>query len=197
MASGDVLVAGSRVRIDSPRAAIAAGIALVTEDRRRFGYVPELGIKENISLAGLGSLTHRGLLDGHQEARQAIRTAGDLDIRAASLGAPVRVLSGGNQQKVVIGKWLAVGPKILVLDEPTRGIDVGAKVDLYNLLARLAEGGVAIILISSELPEVLGMADRIVVMSRGKLAGERDRSAFAEDELLRLATGGSPGRAQA
>jgi D-xylose transport system ATP-binding protein len=187
---GEVSVDGRSVAMRGPREAMAAGIALVTEDRRRYGFIPAFGPRANISLASLDSLSRWGRVDRHREEVFASAIAQTLRLRAASLEQPVSGLSGGNQQKVVLGKWLGTTPRVLVLDEPTRGVDVGARVDVYRLLAELADQGVAVLLISSEAEEVTGLADRILVMSRGRVVGEGARGT-SQDELLRLATGGS------
>jgi D-xylose transport system ATP-binding protein len=194
--SGRILVEGSELLPRSPRDAIAVGLALVTEDRFGQGFIPEFGVARNITLAALSTLASRGTIDAEREERTGARIAADLRVRARSLDQAVRTLSGGNQQKVVLGKWLATAPRVLLLDEPTRGIDVGAKVDLYHVLADLAASGLGVLFVSSEVEEVRGLADRVLVMYRGRIVAELPASA-SEEELLRLATGasGAPGAA--
>lgn len=188
--TGRIVVHGAEVKVGSTRDAIRAGIALVTEDRKRFGLVPDMGVRSNLSLAGLSTVARRGLIESRREAALAGAIAQRLGIRARSLEMPARRLSGGNQQKVVLGKWLITGPRVLILDEPTRGVDVGSKAEIYRQLEQLAEGGLGVLLISSELPEVIGMSDRILVMAKGRIVGERSRAQATEDQLLSLATGG-------
>ena len=188
--AGRVLVHGQEVKLGSTRDAIRAGIALVTEDRKRFGLVPEMGVRSNLSLAGLSRVARHGLIEPQREAALAGAMIERLNIKARSVDMPARRLSGGNQQKVVLGKWLVTGPRVLILDEPTRGVDIGSKAEIYRHLEQLAEGGLGVLLISSELPEVLGMSDRILVMAKGRIVGERTRSDVTEDGVLSLATGG-------
>jgi D-xylose transport system ATP-binding protein len=188
--AGRIVVDGVDVKLGSTRNAIRAGIALVTEDRKRFGLVPDMGVRSNLSLAGLSTVARHGLIEPQREAALAGSVAKQLSIRARSLEMPARRLSGGNQQKVVLGKWLVTEPRVLILDEPTRGVDVGAKGEIYRQLEQLAENGFAVLLISSELPEVIGMCDRILVMAKGRIVGERASSEATEDQLLWLATGG-------
>jgi rhamnose transport system ATP-binding protein len=161
----------------------------VPEDRRRHGVVLDLPIAENISLASLGAVTRRGLIDRAAEAAAAARFVERLQIKAASVGAEARTLSGGNQQKVALARWLATRPSLLILDEPTQGVDVGAKAEIHRLMAELAAGGLAILMISSELPEILAMSDRIAVMRNGTIAGELERDAATQDRVLAMALG--------
>jgi ribose transport system ATP-binding protein len=189
--AGRIVVRGTPARCSSPRQAIRAGVALVPEDRKLDGLIAEMTVRENLSLASL----HRdrraaGLLDRAAERRLAARMIGELAIRTAGDRRPAGLLSGGNQQKVVLGRWLALDPRVLLLDEPTRGIDVGAKEEIYLLMERLAERGVGILFASSEMEEVFGMADRVLVMREGRIAGELDRDGLSEEAVMGLATGG-------
>ena len=186
---GQVTVAGTRLRAHSPAAAVAAGLALVPEDRRQQGLVLELSIERNVTSTRTRSLTRGGLLLGGAERRLAQEWTGRLQTRYGSLSDPVGTLSGGNQQKVVLAKWLATEPRVLIVDEPTRGIDVGTKAEVHRLLSALAADGVAVLMVSSELPEVLGMADRVLVMREGRLVGELSRAEADEESVMRAATG--------
>jgi rhamnose transport system ATP-binding protein len=193
--SGTVRVLGAEIRRNDPRAAIKAGIAFVTEDRRDEGIFLERPIRETLSVVALDHLLKvrfLGLIDRKAERATAARQAVALGVTArAGLDAPGGSLSGGNQQKVVISKWLSTNPRVLILDEPTRGIDVGAKAEIYRILAGLASEGMAILLISSEMEEVLGMSHRIGVMSNGRLVGTLSREEADQAKLIRLATGGA------
>jgi len=186
---GSVTVAGKRLRPHSPSAAIAAGIALVPEDRRQQGLVMELSVERNATLARLWALTRLGLLWPGTERRDAQSWTQRLFVKANAPADPVSTLSGGNQQKVVLAKWLATKPRVLLVDEPTRGIDVGTKAEVHHLLADLAAQGVAVLMVSSELPEVLGMADRVLVMHEGRLASTLDRADATEESVMFAATG--------
>jgi rhamnose transport system ATP-binding protein len=174
--SGDILLGGQKVSIASPGQAMKLGIAYVPEDRGTQGLVREMRIRENISMAVLGSMTRLGVVDRAAERRLGQTTITQLNIIATSGEQVVNKLSGGNQQKVVVGKWLASKPKLLIVDEPTRGVDVGAKAEIHRLMSELAQQGLGILMISSELPEVLGMSDRILVMRQGRLVAEFARS---------------------
>jgi ABC-type sugar transport system ATPase subunit len=179
---GEVQIFSRSVKIRSPGLAKSLGIALVPEDRRGRGLVLMHAVSKNLSLPVLKSLSALGFVKRGRKRREVEKIIGDLGIQAASAGAPADTLSGGNQQKVVIGKWLMRPPRILILDEPTRGIDVGAKAEVHRLIDRLAAEGMAIILISSELPEIMGMSDRILVMRDGEIADEfSGREATAEN----------------
>ncbi|MBE1875639.1 sugar ABC transporter ATP-binding protein [Myceligenerans pegani] len=186
--SGSVRVDGEPLPRGNPRASIARGLALVPEDRRRQGLVLDQTVARNVTLAIRERLARWGLVwDGLENA--AARTwASRLEVKTAALDAETGTLSGGNQQKVVLGKWLASDPRVLIVDEPTRGIDVGTKAEVHRLLSRLAQQGVAILMISSELPEVLGMADRVLVMREGRLTGELDRADATPEAVMRAAT---------
>jgi rhamnose transport system ATP-binding protein len=188
--AGQVTVDGVRLKPGSPTAAMKAGIGLVPEDRRQQGLVMELSIERNIGLTRLQALRSRlGVIGSGSEAKLASDWATKLQLKFHKLGDPVGFLSGGNQQKVVLGKWLATGPKILIIDEPTRGIDVGTKAEVHRLMSELAGEGLAVLMISSELPEVLGMADRVLVMHEGRIARELSRAEADEESVVRAATG--------
>jgi rhamnose transport system ATP-binding protein len=187
--SGTIRLEGRPLPGGNPMAAMAAGIAFVPEDRRQQGLVMDLGIDHNMALASLGRLSKAGLIFRSAERRLAATWAKRLQLKYGWLSNTVSTLSGGNQQKVVLGKWLARQPSLLIIDEPTRGIDVGTKAEVHRLLDRLVADGVAVLMISSELPEVLGMADRILVLHEGRLAAEFDRADATEDAIMRAATG--------
>jgi rhamnose transport system ATP-binding protein len=186
---GEVLRDGDPVSIGSPRDAMRAGLAFVPEDRQQQGLVLEMAIEDNATLPFVRRLTRFGLIDRKRERAAAKDYTDRLQVKAAGLSLPVRALSGGNQQKVVIAKWLATEPAVLVLDEPTRGIDIGTKAEVHRIVSRLAAQGLAILLISSELPEVLGMADRVLVMHEGRLTGEFSRANADQEAIMRAATG--------
>jgi ribose transport system ATP-binding protein len=202
--AGSVAVCGRAVGLRSPVDAIRAGLALVPEDRKACGLVLEMAVRENLSLAALGRTSRAGWIDGGWERRLAEDSIRALGIKTPGDGQVVQFLSGGNQQKVVLGKWLALGPRVLLLDEPTRGIDVGAKAEIYDLLHRLAGEGTAVLFVSSEMEEVLSLSDRALVMHEGRVAGglvrATARGAFAgeslteeltEENVMRLAAGGT------
>jgi rhamnose transport system ATP-binding protein len=186
---GEVYVAGRRLAAGSPTAAIEAGVALVPEDRRQQGLVMELSVQRNATLARRWSLARLGILSHAVERADAAAWTGRLQVKAARLSADVSTLSGGNQQKVVLAKWLSTNPRVLIVDEPTRGIDVGTKAEVHRLLSQLAADGVAVLMISSELPEVLGMADRVLVMHSGRLVREIPRDQASEEAVMFAATG--------
>ncbi|MEF2279652.1 sugar ABC transporter ATP-binding protein [Deinococcus sp. YIM 134068] len=186
---GEVRVRGQVIPGGDTLAAMSAGIGLVPEDRRQQGLVMEMSIERNATLAILGRLRRGVLMDRAAEERTASDWTSKLRLKAHRLTDPVSTLSGGNQQKVVLAKWLATGPTVLIVDEPTRGVDVGAKAEVHRTLAELAAGGLAVVMISSDLPEVLGMADRILVMREGELVGELPRRDASEEAVMYLATG--------
>ncbi|MCR2815119.1 sugar ABC transporter ATP-binding protein [Microbacterium jiangjiandongii] len=186
--SGSVVLHGSALPKGNPRVAIARGIALVPEDRRRQGLVLDDGVSRNITLAIRSRLARWGLIWTGAENRAAKLWASRLEVKAAALDTEAGTLSGGNQQKVVLSKWLATEPTVLIVDEPTRGIDVGTKSEVHRLLSELAQQGIAILMISSELPEVLGMADRVLVMREGRLTGEFARSEATPEAIMFAAT---------
>ena len=185
--SGQVLLRGQHYNHASARSSIELGIAMVTEDRKNSGLVLDESVAFNMSLAHLRSLVNGLLIDGRQEMRKNLTYADRLKIKAPDLSFPVSGLSGGNQQKVVLGKWLMTTPDIVFLDEPTRGIDVGAKVEVYQLINQITERGKAVILVSSDMPELIGMSDRIIILSSGRLAGEFKRGETSQQELLQAA----------
>ena len=187
--AGTIRLRGRAVSIRSPSQAIRYGIAYVPEDRRRHGVIPEMSVSANTTLAALTRLARFGFLDFRRENRIAADYAGRLAIKTPSLHAPVSALSGGNQQKVALSRWLATDPAVLILDEPTQGIDVAAKAEIHKLMGELAARGLAILMISSELPEILGMSDRVAVMHAGTIAGILDRARVTQHEILALALG--------
>ncbi|WP_430645324.1 sugar ABC transporter ATP-binding protein [Agromyces sp. GXS1127] len=186
--SGRVTLAGAALPKGNPRVAMARGLALVPEDRRKQGLVLDESVSRNVTLAIRDSLATAGLITNRTENAAAAIWASRLEVKTASLDAETGTLSGGNQQKVVLGKWLATEPKVLIVDEPTRGIDVGTKSEVHRLLSELAQQGMAILMISSELPEVLGMADRVLVMREGWLTGEFPRSEATPETVMFAAT---------
>jgi ribose transport system ATP-binding protein len=189
--SGDIILKGTVFRPRSPHDAVAAGIAFLTEDRKRNGLVLSCSVRDNMSLPALQQMTRWGLVSRRQQTEELMAKVRELNIRPPQLERLVRQLSGGNQQKVVLAKWLLLQAEVLLLDEPTRGVDVATKVEIYQIIHDLAERGVAILLISSEMPEILGMSDRILVMREGRLAGEFAKEQATEVGLLALAAVGS------
>ena len=188
---GDVRLDGQAVRFDSPADAIRAGMGYVTEDRRRRGLFRLLSAGANITISYLRSLARLGILSPRRERPAAAAAAKDFDVRApAGLAQPAGTLSGGNQQKLLLARLLLRPRRLLVLDEPTRGIDVGAKAEIYGLMNRLTAQGLGILMISSELPEVLGMSDRVVVMHEGRTVGELSRAQATPESVMQLATAG-------
>lgn len=188
-ASGTVTIDGAPVRITSPAAAIANGIVYVPEDRGTQGAIRPLPIFQNVTLPSLPKTSRRGFLQLAEEFALARQYTERLDLRAASLDTPVRNLSGGNQQKVVIAKWLATQPKVIILDEPTKGIDIGSKAAVHEFMAELAAQGLAVIMVSSEIPEILGMSDRAIVMREGRIAAELSKADLSPEVLVRHAAG--------
>jgi rhamnose transport system ATP-binding protein len=187
--SGEVRLRGRAVTIDSPAAAVALGIAYVPEDRRRHGVILEMSTAANATLATLRAHSRLGLIDAARERATAAQFVRRLGIKAPSLEAPVGNLSGGNQQKVALARWLAARPGLLILDEPTQGVDVGAKAEIHRLMSDLARDGLAILMISSELPEILGMSDRIAVMHAGTVVAVLDRAGATQEAILERALG--------
>jgi rhamnose transport system ATP-binding protein len=187
--AGTVTTRGQKLRRASPTAAMAAGIGFVPEDRRQQGLVMDMSVQQNVALASLKRLRHVGLIRAGAERRFAADWALRLKIKYGRLTDPVAMLSGGNQQKVVLAKWLGRKPSLLIVDEPTRGIDVATKAEVHRLLVRLASDGVAILMISSELPEVLRVGDRILVMREGRLVAEFSHAMASEEEIMSAATG--------
>ncbi|MGF6776855.1 rhamnose transport system ATP-binding protein [Paraburkholderia sp. GAS334] len=189
--SGEIRIAGKPLKPGRPAAAVQAGLALVPEDRRQQGLALELSIARNASMTVLGRLVRHGLISARSERTLATQWGTRLHLKAGDPSAPVGTLSGGNQQKVVLGKWLATNPKVLIIDEPTRGIDVGAKAEVYGALAELVRDGMAVLMISSELPEVLGMADRVLVMHEGRISADISRAEANEERIMGAALGQS------
>jgi ribose transport system ATP-binding protein len=187
--SGEVAIDGVPVRVRSPRDAIRAGIGLVPEDRKRQGLVLPQSVASNLSLPQLPRLARGGVVSRARERALASRWTGELRIKTPGIDTRVVTLSGGNQQKVVLGKWLAAGAAVLIVDEPTRGIDVGAKMEIYTLLDRLAAAGAGIVMISSDLPEVMGMSDRILVMHQGRVQALFDARGATQEAVLHAALG--------
>ncbi|MCY0960127.1 multiple monosaccharide ABC transporter ATP-binding protein [Streptomyces sp. H27-H5] len=185
---GRVLLDGKEIRTRTVPEAIGHGIAYATEDRKHLGLNLMDGISRNISLSALGKVARRGWVNEHEETRVAESFRKTMNIKAPSVFAETGKLSGGNQQKVVLSKWIFSGPDVLILDEPTRGIDIGAKAEIYTVIAELAAQGKAVLIISSELPELLGMCDRIYAMAEGRLTGEVDRADATQESLMRLMT---------
>jgi ribose transport system ATP-binding protein len=185
--SGTVSRGGNRLSIRSPRDAIAQGIYLVPEDRRSFGLITSMAVRENITLPSLADYAPAGWIRRKSEAQTAAKVCEGLKIKTRSIETTTRHLSGGNQQKVVLGKWLSLRPKLMLFDEPTRGIDVGAKAEIYALMRTLAGDGVAIIMISSDMEEILGNSDRVVVMHEGRITGVLDRAECTQERIMRLA----------
>ncbi len=189
--SGELRIEGKQVRITSPAEAIKHGIGFVTEDRKRYGLILDQSILNNMTLAGLRRISGRFVTSIDAESAAGERTMKDLRVKASSLFTIAGTLSGGNQQKVVLGKWLLTKPRVLFLDEPTRGIDVGAKQEIYAQINKLAKSGLAIVLVSSELPEVLGLSDRVLVLHEGRVTGEFTRSTATPEKVMACATGHS------
>jgi rhamnose transport system ATP-binding protein len=186
---GEIVVRGQLVRITSPRHAIALGLAYVPEDRRQHGVVLEMSVAANTTLASLGCVSRYGLIDTTAERAAAATYVEQFRIKTPSVSMEVGALSGGNQQKVALARWLSTGPSVLILDEPTQGVDVGSKAEIHALMQDLAERGLAIIMISSELPEILGMSDRIAVMRGGTIRGVLPREQASQAAILELALG--------
>ena len=186
--SGDISILGSKKRFKHPQDAIKAGVAYVTEDRKGNGLILIQDVKQNITIANLKEISIRNVVNDNSEVKVANEYRVSLNIKTPSVEQKTSNLSGGNQQKVSLGKWLFVGPKLLILDEPTRGIDVGAKYEIYTIMTKLVEQGLSIIMISSELPEVLGMSDRVYVVSAGKITGELAGSEATQEKIMQLAT---------
>ena len=189
---GEVFIEDQPVQIHTPQEAIQHGMGLVSEDRKRYGLLMDVDVVRNMTLASLGlsrDLSSYGVINHNAASENSAHYVDTLQIKTPSLEVPVNHLSGGNQQKVVLGKWLMTHPKVLFLDEPTRGIDVGAKAEIHALMVKLAHDGVAIVFVSSELPEILGMSDRILVLHEGKVTGEFINHNLTQEEILRCAAG--------
>lgn len=194
--TGELRIAGRALKIKSPGEAIRNGMGFVPEDRKSQGLFLNMAVRENIIMSAIGKVTRWGVLNFAKADRLSKKFVEQLDIRTPSLRQRVRNLSGGNQQKVIIARWLTLNPKMLILDEPTRGIDVGAKSEIHALMNQLAKEGVGVLMISSELPEVLGVSDRIIVMHEGRVTGEFTREEATQDNIMRAATGGKGNHAK-
>lgn len=188
--AGKIYLEGKELTLKNASDAIASGISLASEDRKRYGLVLQDDVRKNISLASLKKISRNNIVNENEEIRCAEKYRADLKIKTPTIEQKAETLSGGNQQKIVIGKWLMTMPKVLILDEPTRGIDVGAKVEIYNIINELVDQGVGVIIISSELPEVIGMSDRILVMHEGKFTGEIHIKEATQEKIMYYATGG-------
>jgi putative multiple sugar transport system ATP-binding protein len=186
--TGELYLEGNRVRFSSPKDAIKKGVAYATEDRKKNGLILIQDIKFNTSFANLDRIRNRGVINRNEEVVQANKLKESINIKAPSVQQILRNLSGGNQQKVVLAKWIFATPKLMILDEPTRGIDVGAKFEIYTLMNEMVKQGMSIIMISSELLEVIGMSDRIYVMHEGKITGELSKSEATEQKIMHFAT---------
>jgi rhamnose transport system ATP-binding protein len=187
---GEIEVDGQRVRPGDPRRAVQAGLGLLTEDRKQLGLLLELSIRENASLAHIDEISRFWIVDRKKERSIVDQYLGGLKLRAGSWEQPVSSLSGGNQQKVLLARWLATKAKVLMFDEPTKGVDVGAKAEIYKVIGDLAAEGLGVIVVSSYLPEVLGLADRVLVMREGTVAGELPAAGATEEDVLHIASGG-------
>lgn len=190
IAKGDIFLDGEKCLINSPADAIRAGIGFITEDRKFQGLVLGMSVGENISLASLAQFCANGFINDEHEEQMITENIEKLNIRTPGATQLVKNLSGGNQQKVVIAKWLATHPKVLIMDEPTRGVDVGAKAEIYHIMNMLTAGGVGIVMISSELPEILGMSDRVLVMHRGRLVAQMSVNEATQEKIMSHAAGG-------
>jgi len=186
-AAGEIRIDGEPVQINSPKDAVAAGLCLATEDRKMQGLMLDMSCAENTTITDIGKVSRRGLISRTIEDEHSQRLVRELHIKTPSVHQVVRTFSGGNQQKVVIAKWLFRGPKVLIFDEPTRGIDVGAKAEIYDLLWKFAAEGKGVLVVSSDLPELISICHRIIVFSDGKIAGEIARDQFEESRILSLA----------
>lgn len=185
---GELYLKGEQKRFKRPQEAIQAGMAYVTEDRKGNGLILIQDVKQNVTLANLAEIAHNGIIDENKEIRVANEYRESLNIKTPSIEQRVSNLSGGNQQKVCLGKWLFVKPEVLILDEPTRGIDVGAKFEIYTIMTRLVQQGMSIIMISSELPEILGMSDRVYIVSSGRITGELPIEEATQEKIMHMAT---------
>jgi inositol transport system ATP-binding protein len=187
--AGEIIIKGKKTQIDSPADAIKNGLALLTEDRKRTGIMGVLPVRDNMMISSLPRYEKRGFLDGRLIEATYKQEKSRLDIKSPNMHQLIKLLSGGNQQKVLVSRWLLTAPDILILDEPTRGIDVGTKAEIHKLMSKLAQEGKAIIMISSELPEILGMSDRILVMYEGRVGGIFERKDATQESIMQAATG--------
>ena len=191
LTAGEILMNGEKITVKTPKDAVDNGIMMVSEDRRKFGLVTQRSVQENISLPNYNRYSKTIFNNHKKEVTAAKEIVKKLNIKTPKLSTISESLSGGNQQKIVIGKWLAANPKVFILDEPTRGIDVGAKYEIYRQICEFAAEGMAIIMISSDLPELLGMADRIYVMSEGRITGELLDKDADQIKIMHFATANS------
>jgi ABC-type sugar transport system ATPase subunit len=189
---GSIQLDGKEVRFKHPSEAKAAGVAMVTEDRKRFGLFAQMVVRENITVCTLEESTRAGFISTGLEREKSRESIKQLGVKTSGPEAPVLSLSGGNQQKCIIARWLRTNPKVLLLDDPTRGIDVGAKAELYKLIDGLCRDGLGIIVTSSELPELITLCDRVLVLCEGRMTGELKRGEVTEERLMELATSISP-----
>lgn len=187
---GDILLDGEKITIKTPHDAVKKGIGFLTENRKEEGLILDFPVKDNISITAFEEFSNNGWIDTKEEKEFVELLVKRLTVKTAGIDLPVSALSGGNQQKVVLAKWIGAGSRILILDEPTRGVDVGAKREIYNLMKELAERGVAIIMVSSDLPEVMGVSNRVLVVHEGAISGELQRDDVSEERIMTLATGG-------
>ena len=187
--AGEITIRGRKTQINSPADAIRNGLALLTEDRKLTGIMGVLPVRDNMMIASLPNYEKRGFLNRRLMEATYQQEKSRLDIKSPSMYQLIRLLSGGNQQKVLVSRWLLTSPEVLILDEPTRGIDVGAKAEIHRLMSTLAREGKAIIMISSELPEILGMSDRILVMHEGRVGGIFERKEATQESIMQAATG--------
>jgi inositol transport system ATP-binding protein len=187
--AGEIEIHGKKVTINSPSDAIHHGLGMLTEDRKRTGIMGVLSVRDNITIASLQRFSHFGLLRKRQMDAASRRERDALAIKTPSIHQLIKLLSGGNQQKVLVSRWLLTTPDILMIDEPTRGIDVGAKAEIHRLMSKLAQDGKAILMVSSELPEILGMSDRVLVMHEGRITGEFSRAEATQEKIMHAATG--------
>lgn len=187
---GEMILEGKKLTIKNPSAAIKEGIGFLTENRKEEGLVLDYSLRDNISLPSIDGFSKYGLIDTKSESDFSTMLMKRLNVKAVDEFDPASSLSGGNQQKVVLAKWIGIGSKVLILDEPTRGVDVGAKREIYQLMNELADRGVAIIMVSSDLPEILGVSDRVIVVHEGNIAGELSKQEATEEKIMKLATGG-------
>ena len=186
---GEIRVAGRKVKNRNVRESIANGVVMLSEDRRRYGIIPIRSVRENVTLANLRRFFFHGRLHGREEFRAVEEICSRMNVKTPNFETSVDTLSGGNQQKVVLGKWMINDPDVLIMDEPTRGIDVGAKYEIYKLMSSFVQEGKAIVIVSSELPELIGMCDRIYVMAKGEVTGVLTREEFSQESIMKMATG--------
>ena len=187
--AGEIRIKNQAVKISSPKDSIDQGMVMLSEDRRRYGIIPVRSVKENVTLASIEKFIYKGRLHRKKEREAVVLKCNEMNIKTPTIETEISALSGGNQQKVVLAKWMINGPDILLLDEPTRGIDVGAKYEIYKLMTLLAGEGKAILMVSSELAELIGMCDRIYVLAEGTIRGELRREKFSQEAIMKLAVG--------